>query len=94
MKPEITIRSETDADIDLITKVTIAAFKTLEISNHTEQFINTVLRATNDLSVSLVAEADGQQDGASVSPYRASDPREYNFVMRNKSGMILDCWII
>jgi len=36
MNPEITIRSETNTDIGVIAEVTIAAFKTLEISNHTE----------------------------------------------------------
>jgi len=40
--------------------VTIAAFKTLEISNHTEQFIIEALRAANALTVSLVAEMDGR----------------------------------
>jgi putative acetyltransferase len=39
MKPQIIIRRETGADIAAITEVTVAAFKTLEISNHTEQFI-------------------------------------------------------
>ena len=58
MKLETTIRSETDADIGAITKVTIAAFRTLEISNHTEQFIIEALRAAKALTVSLVAEVD------------------------------------
>jgi putative acetyltransferase len=35
----VKLRSETDADVSAITEVTAAAFKTLEISNHTEQFI-------------------------------------------------------
>jgi len=39
MKPKIVIRSETGADVGAINEVTVAAFKTLEISNHTEQFI-------------------------------------------------------
>ena len=39
MNPEIDVRSETDDDIGAIAEVTIAAFETLEISNHTEQFI-------------------------------------------------------
>ena len=39
MNPKIIIRNEIDADVDAITEVTVAAFKTLEISNHTEQFI-------------------------------------------------------
>jgi len=39
MNLKAAIRDETDADADAITQVTVAAFKTLEISNHTEQFI-------------------------------------------------------
>jgi len=37
MNLKILIRSETDADVGAITEVTVAAFKTLEISNLTEQ---------------------------------------------------------
>jgi hypothetical protein len=40
----VLIRSETSADVSAITEVTIAAFKTLAISNHTEQFIIAALR--------------------------------------------------
>ena len=57
--PAIIIRSETDADVSIITEITVAAFKTLEISNHTEQFIIEALRAAKALSLSLVAEIDG-----------------------------------
>ena len=39
MNQRIVIRNETHNDVCAITEVTIAAFKTLEISNHTEQFI-------------------------------------------------------
>lgn len=39
MKPEVVISSETEADIGAIRDVTVSAFKTLEISSHTEQFI-------------------------------------------------------
>ena len=74
MKPEITIRSETDADADAITDVTIAAFKSLEISNHTEQFIIEALRAANALTISLVAELDGRVIGhIAFSPVAISD---------------------
>ena len=74
MKPEITIRSETGADVDAITDVTIAAFKTLEISNHTEQFIIEALRAAKALTVSLVAEIDGRVIGhIAFSPVTISD---------------------
>lgn len=74
MKPEITIRSETDADIGTITDVTIAAFKTLEVSNHTEQFIVEALRAAQALVISLVAEVDGRVIGhIAFSPVTVSD---------------------
>src|SRR5512135_1754490 len=63
MNPKIVIRSESDADIIGITEVTVAAFKTLEISNHTEQFIIEALRAAKALTVSLVAEVDGRVVG-------------------------------
>lgn len=74
MKPEIAIRSETKADIGAIHEVTIAAFKTLGISNHTEQFIITALREANALTVSLVAEMDGRVVGhIAFSPVTISD---------------------
>ncbi|MBN2554015.1 MAG: N-acetyltransferase [Spirochaetales bacterium] len=74
MNPEIVIRSETDADASAITEVTIAAFKTLEISNNTEQFIIQALRAAKALAVSLVAEVDGRVVGhIAFSPVSISD---------------------
>src|SRR5512139_326699 len=63
MNPKIVIRPETDADVDAITEITVAAFGTLEISRHTEQFIVEALRAANALTVSLVAEVDGRAVG-------------------------------
>ena len=74
MKLEIVIRTETSADIDAITEVTSAAFETLEISNHTEQFIIEALRAAKALTVSLVAELDGRVVGhVAFSPVTISD---------------------
>jgi putative acetyltransferase len=74
MRPQIAIRSETDADVAAITEVTVAAFKTLEISNHTEQFIIAALRAANALTVSLVAESNGRVVGhVAFSPVNISD---------------------
>jgi putative acetyltransferase len=74
MKPEILIRNESDADLGAIAEVTAAAFKTLEISNHTEQFIIAALRAAQALTVSLVAEADGRVIGhIAFSPVTISD---------------------
>ena len=63
MNPKVVIRNETDADVSAIAEVTVAAFKTLEISNHTEQFIIASLRAAEALTVSLVAEVDGRVIG-------------------------------
>ena len=60
MKSRIVIRNETPDDIDAITEVTIAAFKTLPISQHTEHFIIEALRAAKALTVSLVAEVDNR----------------------------------
>lgn len=57
------IRKETASDIEAITQVTIAAFRTLPISNHTEQFIIKALRAAGALTLSLVAEIDGRVVG-------------------------------
>ncbi len=74
MNLNIVIRSETDADVSAITEVTVAAFKTLEISNHTEQFIIVALRAANALTTSLVAEVDGRVIGhIAFSPLIISD---------------------
>jgi putative acetyltransferase len=74
MKHEIVIRSETGADVSAIAEVTVAGFKTLAISNHTEQFIIAALRAARALKVSLVAELDGRVVGhVAFSPVRISD---------------------
>ena len=68
------IRKETAADIEAITQVTIAAFKTLAVSQHTEQFIIRALRDAGALTVSLVAEIDGRVVGhIAFSPVTISD---------------------
>ena len=63
MNPRMVIRNETPDDIDAITQVTIAAFKTLPISQHTEQFIIEALRTAKALTVSLVAEVNNRVIG-------------------------------
>jgi putative acetyltransferase len=74
MNPNTVIRNETSEDIGPITEVTIAAFRTLEISNHTEQFIIEALRAAQALTVSLVAEVRGRVVGhIAFSPVTISD---------------------
>lgn len=68
------IRKETNADIDAIAHVTIAAFKTLPISNHTEQYIINALRTAGVLTISLVAEIDGRIVGhIALSPVTISN---------------------
>ena len=68
------IRNERSTDIAAITEVTIAAFKNHPISNQTEQFIIHALRAARALTVSLVAEIDGQVVGhIAFSPISISD---------------------
>ncbi len=74
MNTAIIIRNETHDDVGAIAEVTSAAFKTLEISNHTEQFIIEALRAAKALTVSLVAELDGRVIGhVAFSPVTISD---------------------
>lgn len=74
MNLKLVIRDETGADARAITEVTVAAFKTLEISSHTEQFIVSALRAAGALTISLVAELDGRVIGhIAFSPLGMSD---------------------
>ena len=74
MDSKIAVRDETADDIGAIAEVTIAAFETLAISSHTEQFIIEALRAAKALTVSLVAEVDGRVIGhIAFSPVTISD---------------------
>ena len=74
MNVPLTIRPETPADREAISEVTKAAFETLAISDHTEQFIVEALRAAGALTVSLVAERAGQVVGhIAFSPVTIAD---------------------
>jgi putative acetyltransferase len=74
---KLVIRDETEADSITISEVIVAAFKTLEISEHTEQYIVQALREANALSLSLVAEMDGRIVGhIAFSPVSMSDGTE------------------
>lgn len=74
---DILIRDEEAADYAAITEVTRLAFATMEISNHTEQFIVEALRAAEALTVSLVAEVDGDVVGhIAFSPVTVTDGSE------------------
>ncbi|MCC7147439.1 MAG: N-acetyltransferase [Phycisphaeraceae bacterium] len=74
VQDSVRIRDERPADVRAITELTAAAFKTLAISDHTEQFIVCALRAAGALAVSLVAEVDGRVVGhIAFSPVTISD---------------------
>ena len=74
MNLKFTIRDERPGDIAAIAYITEEAFKTIEISNHTEQFIINALRAGGALTVSLVAEMEGNVIGhIAFSPLTVSD---------------------
>lgn len=74
MKHKLLIREETADDVSAITDVTIAAFKSLAISNNTEQYIIEELRRANALTLSLVAEVDGHVVGhIAFSPVTIAD---------------------
>jgi putative acetyltransferase len=73
-EPKFILRKETVEDLEAITEVTIAAFKNIPISNHTEQFIINALRAAGVLTISLVADINGQVVGhIAFSPVTISD---------------------
>lgn len=57
------IRTETLGDDDAIDRVTTLAFEAASHSDHTEARIVRDLRAAGDLTLSLVAEADGELVG-------------------------------
>ncbi|MCR4530048.1 GNAT family N-acetyltransferase [Acinetobacter venetianus] len=70
----IQIRDEQDTDIQAIFDLTKEAFNDEEHSSHTEQFIVNALRATKQLTVSLVAETQGKIVGhIAFSPVSISD---------------------
>jgi len=74
MDGNVIVRDETQEDIRAIHEVTIAAFETLEISNHTEHFIIGELRAANALTLSLVAQLGDRVVGhVAFSPVTMSD---------------------
>jgi putative acetyltransferase len=74
MQRDIVIRPETGADVEAIAEVTRAAFATLAISGHTEQYIIAALRGAKALTLSLVAERDGRVVGhVAFSPVTLSD---------------------
>ncbi|KAF9313253.1 hypothetical protein BG003_005467 [Podila horticola] len=73
MNTNITIRNEQPTDIDSITQLTEAAFKTEAHSSHTEQFIVNALRRAEQFTISLVAVAGDTVVGhVAISPVTIS----------------------
>lgn len=71
------IRKERDTDLRQISKVTKAAFENLAISNQTEHFIINALRNAGALTISLVAEINGEIVGhIAFSPITISSGAE------------------
>jgi putative acetyltransferase len=70
----ITLRTETPADVRAIEAVTTAAFLNAPHTSHTEQHIVNALRRAGQLAISLVAETDGIVIGhVAISPISISD---------------------
>jgi putative acetyltransferase len=69
-----TIRREAPADSAAIEAVTVAAFLNAPYTSHTEEFIVNALRKAGKITLSLVAEEDGEMVGhVAVSPVSISD---------------------
>ena len=76
----LVIRPENDNDADDIHRITIAAFKQAEHSDHNEQQIIANLRASSALSISLVAvENSTPLAHIAFSPVQISDGTEHWF---------------
>jgi putative acetyltransferase len=74
MDRKITIRFEEASDVDAISRITESAFRGHPYSRGTEPFIINSLRRASALSVSLVAECDGEVVGhIAFSPVEISD---------------------
>ena len=68
------IRKEKNTDFKAITEVTVAAFENHPVSRQTEHFIVNALRSAGALTISLIAELDGQIVGhIAFSPIAISD---------------------
>jgi len=89
----INIRKEQPRDAQNIHEVTVAAFLGALHTDHTEQFIVKALRESGSLSISLVAEDEGDVVGhVALSPVTISDSTDSWYglgpisVLPNKQG--------
>jgi putative acetyltransferase len=87
----MTIRPETPYDIAAIEKVHVAAFEHHPRSRQTEHLIVNALRAAGALTVSLVAEVDGEVSGhIAFSPIRI-DGRPCSWFILGPVGVLPRC---
>ncbi|WP_372882319.1 GNAT family N-acetyltransferase [Psychromonas sp.] len=89
----ISIRKEQPGDAHCIHEITVAAFLEAPHTDHTEQFIVKALRESGALSISLVAEDEGNVVGhVALSPVTISDSADSWYglgpisVLPNKQG--------
>lgn len=69
----LTIRNEQVADVDVISRLTEAAFQSAPHTSHTEQFIVDALRRCGQLTISLVAvDGDAIVGHVAISPVTLS----------------------
>jgi putative acetyltransferase len=74
VQADLSIRTETSADVPKIETLTASAFLNAPHTGHTEQYIVNALRRAGKLAVSLVAEAEGDLIGhVAISPVSISD---------------------
>jgi putative acetyltransferase len=74
---DIIIRDEDVTDIEIISEITVSAFMKHDFSLHNEQNIILALREANALTLSLVAEVEGEVVGhIAFSPLTVSDGTE------------------
>lgn len=74
MHLNLTIRAERPTDVAVIAEITQEAFRSHPHSSHTEHFIIDALRSSDVLSISLVAELNGQVVGhIAFSPVKVGD---------------------
>lgn len=72
----MSIRKEQPRDAQIIHEVTAAAFLEAPHTDHTEQFIVKALRESGALSISLVAEDEGNVVGhVALSPVTIVNPK-------------------
>ena len=72
----LNIRKEQSADIPLFSDITKAAFENMETSNQNEHLVIDALRDADALTISLVAELDGNIPKGTVKFHESFNANE------------------